>query len=356
MRKSGTTRYVFDGADRPAAQQREKIVAFDYFGPWNWLIASGAYAEEFAQEGATVRNYAVGATVLILMLLAALIHFVVRAWVTRPLNAAVSVYRPTGERRSDCALGCELERRDRAPVEIHRRDEPQSSRHRRPSARRRTRSLASGFAPVRVGGTSGRCRLKHQSDAATAATHAVEASGEGMKVMANTAQEVHERAQASLLSTASGSEGLSKMVTELQRGGASVQEIAVAVREFVVSTDSITAMTRQVKEIAEQTNLLALNAAIEAARAGEQGRGFAVVADEVRKLAEKSAAAASEIDAVTTNLGGQDVCRGRESDGPWRAIAAILSGVGRRSRAGAGGCPTRPCCTPPKAQRTLPTR
>ena len=49
-RKSGTTRYVFDGADRPAAQQREKIVAFDYFGPWNWLIASGAYAEEFAQE------------------------------------------------------------------------------------------------------------------------------------------------------------------------------------------------------------------------------------------------------------------------------------------------------------------
>jgi len=84
-----------------------------------------------------------------------------------------------------------------------------------------------------------------------------------------------------------------------------VKTMGESINQFVTRTQKIVELTDKVKEIAAQTNLLSLNAAIEAARAGVHGRGFAVVADEVKTLSEKSAQAAKEIEQVTKDIDGQ---------------------------------------------------
>jgi methyl-accepting chemotaxis protein len=166
-----------------------------------------------------------------------------------------------------------------------------------------------------------------QSDSASATAAAIEQLTVSVSHIAESAEEVRRLSGASLEGTLKGSQSITQLQSEITTVQSSVESIASSVRTFVENTREIAGMTAQIREIADQTNLLALNAAIEAARAGEQGRGFAVVADEVRQLAERSATSAGEITAVTQNLNTQSVQVGESIDAGLAALQTSLQFV-----------------------------
>ena len=99
-----------------------------------------------------------------------------------------------------------------------------------------------------------------------------------------------------------GNSGIQEMVGKVQRVAQEMNESAISADALGQETQKISSIVDVIKELADQTNLLALNAAIEAARAGEQGRGFAVVADEVRKLAERTTQSTNQISSMVSAI------------------------------------------------------
>ena len=145
---------------------------------------------------------------------------------------------------------------------------------------------------------------RSQSEAANTMTSSVETMTASIDQIAENAGEVKRVSENSNSLASEGGRIVQQVVDDMARTNQAVMNTAQTMQQLGEQSDRIQDVVKVIKEIADQTNLLALNAAIEAARAGEQGRGFAVVADEVRKLAEKTGRSTQEIAGMVDEIRG----------------------------------------------------
>lgn len=252
------------------------------------------------------RNQSIAFALFLSLPLMGVVYFFIRRFVSQPLKQMSQGLAELAEGDGDLTRRLPVTRRDEIGVAAYRFNRLLETITALVGDVSRTAGAVAASARTLTSHagnlTEGSARQKAQS---AAASGEVDALARHIAQIAEQAGQVREGSTQSAGHARAGRDSMQKLQDEAQAVERAIRLMADAENDFMQSTHAINDMTRQVREIAEQTNLLALNAAIEAARAGEQGRGFAVVADEVRSLATRTGSATTEINTIIGKI--QDV-------------------------------------------------
>lgn len=202
-------------------------------------------------------------------------------------------------------------------------------------------AAASSGAQISAGTEEMSVGAREQSNQVSEVAAAMEEMSRTIDDNAQLAGKTSQIAQSSRHTALEGGKVIEESISKVKDIARSVETVSVTIGQLGERSKEIGQIVSTIKEIADQTNLLALNAAIEAARAGEQGRGFAVVADEVRKLAERTQSSTKEIEMKIGAIQGETMqaveMMGKSmslvqegislSDGAGRSLTSIVNSV-----------------------------
>ena len=301
--------------------RKPKIAAITYFAPWDWVIGAGAYESEFHAAKQEVQDSfrrlmiwitLAGAGLLALVLLAS---FYMGGRIAGPISRMVEIARKVadGDIQSAHLSIEELAKRYQGVLDRAEEDQGRGLDETGRlflAVRDMTESLDSLVGQMQRSGIqvtasatqiSAQVRqLESTVNRQATATAQVGATTKEIsatsKELTSTVSEVRTAAAETADLADLGQEdleGMSRTVSEIIQATDSIQS---TLREMIEKTENITGVVETIAKVADQTNLLSLNAAIEAEKAGEYGLGFSVVAEEIRRLADQTAVAALEIE------------------------------------------------------------